>query len=247
MAASWASARRVAVMALSSSFMPTPPSASAGLRGPEGMALHGPGADTQPGGDLLLGQVEEVAQHDDLALPLRQLADRDRQLRAATVADAFALGRLRGPGVREHEGAGRDAPTDPGPGAVDDGPVEVGDRSARVAEPVPVAVERLERVLHDLLRRPVVVDQQRGQADEASVVREEQRGDRPSRRGGELADSGDGVDVPHGEPPSWCGCQGLVARAPQRLTLTTRNFEGCRTTRARRSPVGPGPRRTGSR
>lgn len=53
-----------------------------------------------------------------------------------------------------------------GAGAVDDGPAQIGDRRAGVPDPVVVAVGGDERVLDDVLRGALVVDEEPGQPHE---------------------------------------------------------------------------------
>lgn len=144
------------------------------------VGLHRAAGDPEGLGDLGLGLVEVVAEHDDLALPTGQRADRLPHPVGVLVDDGALLG--RGEGVRRLLQALRDG----GQGAtatetlaptVDHALVQVGDGRRRVPEQSPAAVEREEGVLHDLLGGLAVIDEDRRESDEAAVVCQEQLGD----------------------------------------------------------------------
>ena len=141
------------------------------LARPRGVALHGSPADPHRVGDLRLGQVAVVPQHHHGALFLRQGPHR---LDHPVGLDRPQHGLFRARLVRERAGrvlVHHHQVALPGAAAVHHRGPEVGERLVRVAQPVPAAVHCDERVLHDLLRRAGVTQQQGAEADQRRVVR----------------------------------------------------------------------------
>ncbi len=146
-----------------------------------GMTLHRAAADRHGPGRVGLGEVPVVPQHDRLALPGGQQAQRRHQ--GGAVQDGHG-GLLGGRRVRQRaaEIALLDHPAaQHGPGLVHHTLAQVRHGLLRVAELRPRAVDAQERVLHDLLGGAPVPDQKCGHPDQGQVMQAVQFDDDPVR------------------------------------------------------------------
>ena len=89
-------------------------------------------ADAEPVGDLFLGQVEVVAEHDDLPLSARQREHRVDQRVCGVVGDARDLGRRGLAGLRQGMGALGGPSPEPGRTSGPASPATGGEPTARL-------------------------------------------------------------------------------------------------------------------
>ncbi len=137
------------------------------------MAFHGPAADVERVGDVGLGEVAVVTEHEHFSLSLREGTQCDQHLLTSLCSHRLLFGAGRMPssvfGLKVEPLVGNGVMTVGRAGCVDDRASKICQRLVRFTQPVPLAVHGDEGVLHDLFGLAAVAHEQGGASRTSEV------------------------------------------------------------------------------